>query len=160
MVGSYTIIVKAAPRFATILCRWFGRLAMPMGDAADSPAGAAAGAGATVLDLDMSEGCLERLKCNRERADNEALLLKTWAKGGSAANWRFRGSRSCWQKRSRQARTPEHLSAKRPQKSMGLVADPASRVSPVRSFFSSHVNCNFRRSQPFCASLEHGRLIA
>jgi hypothetical protein len=28
-----TIIVKAAPLFATILCRWLGRLAMPIGEA-------------------------------------------------------------------------------------------------------------------------------
>lgn len=26
-----TIIVKAAPLFATILCRWFGRFAIPIG---------------------------------------------------------------------------------------------------------------------------------
>lgn len=35
-----TIMVKAAPRFATILCLWFGRLAMPIGDAASVMAGA------------------------------------------------------------------------------------------------------------------------
>jgi hypothetical protein len=28
-----TMIVKAAPLFATILCRWLGRLAIPIGDA-------------------------------------------------------------------------------------------------------------------------------
>lgn len=35
-----TMIVKAAPRFATILCRWFGRLAMPIGEADSIDAGA------------------------------------------------------------------------------------------------------------------------
>lgn len=44
------MIVKAAPRFATILCRWLGRLAMPMGDAADS----AVGAGAMAIDLEWT----------------------------------------------------------------------------------------------------------
>lgn len=28
-----TMMVKPAPRFATILCRWLGRLAMPIGEA-------------------------------------------------------------------------------------------------------------------------------
>jgi hypothetical protein len=41
------MMVKAAPLFATILCRWLGRLAMPMGDA-DSAA-AAAGGGAILM---------------------------------------------------------------------------------------------------------------
>lgn len=35
-----TMIVKAAPLFATILCRWLGRLAMPMGEADSTGAGA------------------------------------------------------------------------------------------------------------------------
>jgi len=35
-----TIIVKAAPLFATILCRWLGRLAIPIGDADSVGAGA------------------------------------------------------------------------------------------------------------------------
>ena len=35
------MIVKAAPLFATILCRWLGRLAMPIGEAADSAGGGA-----------------------------------------------------------------------------------------------------------------------
>lgn len=35
-----TIIVNAAPLFATILCRWFGRLAIPIGDADSLVAGA------------------------------------------------------------------------------------------------------------------------
>lgn len=35
------MIVKAAPLFATILCRWLGRFAMPMGEAADSAGGGA-----------------------------------------------------------------------------------------------------------------------
>lgn len=35
-----TIIVKAAPLFATILCRWLGRLAMPIGEADSIVAGA------------------------------------------------------------------------------------------------------------------------
>jgi hypothetical protein len=35
-----TIIVKAAPLFATILCRWLGKLAMPIGDALSAAAGA------------------------------------------------------------------------------------------------------------------------
>ena len=35
-----TIIVNAAPRFATILCLWFGRLAMPIGEADSMLAGA------------------------------------------------------------------------------------------------------------------------
>ncbi len=35
-----TIIVNAAPLLATILCRWFGRLAMPMGEALSAVAGA------------------------------------------------------------------------------------------------------------------------
>lgn len=34
-----TIIVKAAPLFATILCRWLGRLAMPIGEALSLAAG-------------------------------------------------------------------------------------------------------------------------
>lgn len=34
------MIVKAAPRFATILCRWLGKLAMPIGDADSIVAGA------------------------------------------------------------------------------------------------------------------------
>lgn len=37
-----TIIVNAAPLLATILCRWFGRLAMPMGEALSAVAGAMA----------------------------------------------------------------------------------------------------------------------
>ena len=35
----HTIIVKAAPLFATILCRWFGRLAMPIGEALSAETG-------------------------------------------------------------------------------------------------------------------------
>ena len=35
-----TMIVKAAPRLATILCRWLGRLAMPIGEALSAVAGA------------------------------------------------------------------------------------------------------------------------
>lgn len=35
-----TIIVKAAPLLATILCRWLGRLAMPIGEALSVVAGA------------------------------------------------------------------------------------------------------------------------
>ena len=46
------MIVKAAPLFATILCRWFGRLAMPIGDAES----AAAGGAILGLDLKMKEG--------------------------------------------------------------------------------------------------------
>jgi hypothetical protein len=34
------MMVKAAPRFATILCRWLGRLAMPMGEGDSAAAGA------------------------------------------------------------------------------------------------------------------------
>jgi hypothetical protein len=34
------MMVKAAPRFATILCLWFGRLAMPIGEADSIEAGA------------------------------------------------------------------------------------------------------------------------
>lgn len=37
---SPTIIVKAAPLFATILCRWLGRFAMPIGEADSIVAGA------------------------------------------------------------------------------------------------------------------------
>lgn len=33
----HTMIVKAAPLFATILCRWLGRLAIPIGDALSTP---------------------------------------------------------------------------------------------------------------------------
>jgi hypothetical protein len=32
-----TMIVNAAPLFATILCRWFGRLAIPIGDGLSTP---------------------------------------------------------------------------------------------------------------------------
>lgn len=39
------MIVKAAPRFATILCLWLGKLAMPMGEALSVAAGAMAGSG-------------------------------------------------------------------------------------------------------------------
>jgi hypothetical protein len=42
-VGKQTIIVKAAPLFATILCRWLGRLAMPIGEALSAAAGAIVG---------------------------------------------------------------------------------------------------------------------
>jgi hypothetical protein len=35
-----TMIVNAAPLLATILCRWLGRLAMPIGDALSAVAGA------------------------------------------------------------------------------------------------------------------------
>ena len=35
-----TIIVKAAPLFATILCRWLGRFAIPIGDALSEVGGA------------------------------------------------------------------------------------------------------------------------
>lgn len=35
-----TMMVKAAPLFATILCRWLGRFAMPIGDADSIAAGA------------------------------------------------------------------------------------------------------------------------
>lgn len=38
-----TIIVKAAPRLATILCRWLGRLAIPIGEALSAVAGAMMG---------------------------------------------------------------------------------------------------------------------
>ena len=37
------MIVKAAPLFATILCRWFGRFAIPMGDALSAVGGAIVG---------------------------------------------------------------------------------------------------------------------
>lgn len=39
VIGYSTIIVKAAPLLATILCRWFGKLAMPIGDALSAVAG-------------------------------------------------------------------------------------------------------------------------
>lgn len=38
--SGHTIIVNAAPLFATILCRWLGRLAMPMGEADSTLEGA------------------------------------------------------------------------------------------------------------------------
>ena len=34
------MIVKAAPLFATILCRWLGRFAIPIGDALSAVGGA------------------------------------------------------------------------------------------------------------------------
>jgi len=34
------MMVKAAPRFATILCRWLGKLAIPIGEADSAAAGA------------------------------------------------------------------------------------------------------------------------
>jgi hypothetical protein len=34
------MMVKAAPRFATILCRWFGKFAIPIGDALSEVGGA------------------------------------------------------------------------------------------------------------------------
>lgn len=34
------MMVKPAPRLATILCRWLGRLAMPIGEALSAAAGA------------------------------------------------------------------------------------------------------------------------
>ena len=34
------MMVKAAPLFATILCRWLGRLAMPIGEALSAAVGA------------------------------------------------------------------------------------------------------------------------
>lgn len=34
------MMVKPAPRFATILCRWLGRLAMPIGEALSAAGGA------------------------------------------------------------------------------------------------------------------------
>ncbi len=34
-----TMIVKAAPLLATILCRWLGKLAMPIGDALSAAVG-------------------------------------------------------------------------------------------------------------------------
>lgn len=37
---THTIIVKLAPRLATILCRWLGKLAMPIGEALSAGAGA------------------------------------------------------------------------------------------------------------------------
>jgi hypothetical protein len=37
------MIVKAAPLFATILCRWFGKFAIPIGDALSAVAGAIVG---------------------------------------------------------------------------------------------------------------------
>lgn len=37
---SRTMMVKPAPRLATILCRWLGRLAMPIGEALSAAAGA------------------------------------------------------------------------------------------------------------------------
>jgi hypothetical protein len=43
------MMVKAAPLFATILCRWLGRLAMPMGDADSAAAAGAAGGGAILM---------------------------------------------------------------------------------------------------------------
>lgn len=36
----HTMMVKAAPRLATILCLWLGRLAMPIGEALSAMAGA------------------------------------------------------------------------------------------------------------------------
>lgn len=36
-------MVKPAPRFATILCRWLGRLAMPIGEALSAAAEAILG---------------------------------------------------------------------------------------------------------------------
>lgn len=38
--NGHTIIVKAAPRLATILCLWLGRLAIPIGEALSAVAGA------------------------------------------------------------------------------------------------------------------------
>lgn len=40
--GKHTMMVKLAPRLATILCRWLGRLAMPMGEALSGAGGAMA----------------------------------------------------------------------------------------------------------------------
>jgi hypothetical protein len=43
MPRGLTIMVKPAPRFATILWRWLGRLAMPIGEALSDAAGAMSG---------------------------------------------------------------------------------------------------------------------
>lgn len=41
----HTMMVKPAPRLATILCRWLGRLAMPIGEALSAAGGAMSGEG-------------------------------------------------------------------------------------------------------------------
>ncbi len=52
-----TMIVKAAPLLATILCRWLGRLAMPIGEALSAVAGAMANEtveyGSKLLSMEM-----------------------------------------------------------------------------------------------------------
>lgn len=54
------MIVKPAPRLATILCRWFGRLAMPIGEALSAAAGAMSGR-STVL----GGGVVAKERCRR-----------------------------------------------------------------------------------------------
>ena len=60
----HTIIVKPAPRLATILCRWLGRLAMPMGEALSA-------AGGAMVDVRRAELVVER---RRERRTLQSQL--------------------------------------------------------------------------------------
>ena len=62
------MIVKPAPRLATILCRWLGRLAMPMGEALSGAVGA-------ILRFDFAGARLETAKC--EAVAETAARYKT-----------------------------------------------------------------------------------
>ncbi len=65
------MMVKAAPRLATILCRWFGRLAMPIGEALSAVAGAMVGGGLAEFNVDgVVEFCQWAVKT---RTDVEAV---------------------------------------------------------------------------------------
>ena len=71
----HTIIVKAAPLFATILWRWFGKLAIPIGDALSAVGGA-------ILSLYMFPRKIQGVDWVKVEASktNEIVgkLLKVW----------------------------------------------------------------------------------
>ncbi len=58
-------MVKAAPRLATILCRWLGRLAMPIGEALSAVAGAM---------VDLNEGGRRKFDVNVTAKDSVKRL--------------------------------------------------------------------------------------
>jgi len=74
-----TMIVKAAPLFATILCRWLGRLAIPMGDALSAAGGAIVELGLERGDNQRSTGLLinkAQLDCDRWRSRSGVPVVR------------------------------------------------------------------------------------
>jgi len=78
------MIVKAAPLFATILCRWLGRLAIPIGDADSVAEGAMLPDIVSILVLATGFGGYW-VGCNRRQ------IWQEWLTAAATCAFQFRG---------------------------------------------------------------------